>query len=222
MNLQNGRRHMPAISKMTFIWSGLLVGAVFLGLLAYVIMTYDPSTWLNDFLNRSTNPLVFAALMAVLPIFGIPVSIFLVLVGMIFGITTGILVTGGLMLFHLVATWFLVHSLFRPLVLKMLNRTQVTPPRLPQKGKKRLALIFMLIPGLPYAVKNYLLALSGLPFPHYMAISWLTQFSLSIPFIILGKGVIQMDPLILGAGLVIIIFGFAGQHYLRLHYRNLR
>ena len=207
---------------MTFICSTLVVGAVIAVFLVYIFMAYEPTTWLNRYLTKSTDPAVFAALMALLPLAGAPISIFLVLVGIIFGLGGGILLTGVLSFFHVVVTWYLVHSIFRPLVLRLLNRTHVAAPRLPRRGRKRLAFIFMLIPGLPYAVKNYLLALSGLPFLQYTVISWSAQFVLCIPFIMLGKAVIKMDPAILGAAVCIILLGFAGQVYLKRHYSSLR
>ncbi|MGW8161286.1 MAG: TVP38/TMEM64 family protein [Desulfobulbales bacterium] len=212
----NDRHQMLDIRKMTFFLCALIIGAVIMIFLGYIFIAYNPSAWLTE----NTNPVVFTVLMALLPIAGIPISIFLVLVGMIFGIPLGIAVTGILILFHMTVTYYLVHSLFRPLVLRLLNRSHISVPWLPNRGNKRLAFIFMLIPGLPYAIKNYLLVLSGIPFLPYIIISWLAQFVLSLPFIMLGRAVMKMDPVILAVAISTILLGFGGQNYLRRRYRK--
>lgn len=80
--------------------------------------------------------------------------------------------------------------------------------------------IFMLFPGLPYSIKNYLLAMSGLSFLEYVIIGWVAQFSLSIPFILLGRAVIKMAPLFLGIALALVLLGFVGQNFLRRRYKK--
>lgn len=170
---------------------------------------------ISNSLTTETNSLVFVVLMALLPLAGFPITVFLFLVGVIFGVTGGIFLTGAMMIFHLLVTYYLVHSVFRPLIIRILNRFHIPAPQLPLKGRKRLAFIFMIVPGLPYTVKNFLLALADLSLPEYLVINWVAQFSLSIPVIILGKGVIRMDPLVLSAGVLLLLIVLAGQYYLR-------
>lgn len=170
---------------------------------------------LSDTLTDETNSLIFAVLMALLPLAGFPITVFLFLVGIIFGVAGGIFLTGAMMIFHMGLTYYLVHSIFRPQIISILKRFHIPAPQLPLKGRKRLALIFMLVPGLPYTVKNFLLALADLSLTEYLIIAWVAQFSLSIPVIILGKGVLRMDPLILAAAVLLLILVLAGQYYLR-------
>jgi len=219
-NQAKGRQKMPPLIKVTLILTAVLIGTALLAFLIYVAVEYNPSAWVTAYINEGTNGYVFAVLMALLPVAGIPISIFLVLVAMIFGLTGGIALTGALMFFHLAATYYLTHTLFRPLVMRLLSRYHVGVLKLPERGARRLAFIFMLFPGLPYSIKNYLLALSGLSFWEYVIIGWTAQFSLSIPFVLLGRAVIKMDPLILGIALALVILAIIGQNFLRRRYKK--
>jgi len=205
------------IRKITFFWSGFLVAAA---VVLYLFLFHNPTSMLYSYLNNRASGYTFLLLMAILPLAGFPISIFLILVGMIFGLTGGIILTGLLMLFHVFVTYYLVHSLFRPQVIRLLRRFNVKIPKLPHRGGKRLSFIFMIIPGPPYAVKNYLLALAGLNLKPYILISWIAQFGTSIPFIILGKGVAELNPAILVIAVSILLLSFIGQYYLQKRYNS--
>jgi uncharacterized membrane protein YdjX (TVP38/TMEM64 family) len=205
MKKKNKSDDPPVITKMAIVWFFIIVGAVFL---ISIFFSYNPARLITQYLSSDTNSFVFACLMAVLPLAGFPISIFLVLVGMIYGITGGILITGAIMLFHIIMTYYLVHSLFRPLINKMMRKFDVEIPQLPGKNKKGLAFLFMLTPGLPYSMKNYLLALTELPFFQYLLIAWLAQFGFSIPFIVLGKSMVQKNLMVLLLVVLVLLAGY--------------
>lgn len=207
----------PVISRITILSILLIVcGAILL----YIFLYYNPTNLIYSYLESDANAYVFIILMALLPLLGLPISIFLVLVGMMFGIPGGIALTGIIMVFHLLATYYLVHSFVRPLLIRFLHDFHLHIPKLPPNGKKRLGFAFMILPGLPYSMKNYLLALAEMPFKPYMLISWSCHFILNIPFIILGRGVIRMDPKVLLMAAGLIIMGLAVQYYLRRKYKK--
>lgn len=206
------------IRKVTMLWLSLLVG---FAVLLYLYLSYNPAHLLSRYLQSDANAYIFAFLMAILPLAGVPISIFLVLVGMLFGMPAGFALTGVLMLFHLVMTYYLVHSFVRPLLIRVLGEFHLAIPRLPRQRRKRIGFVFMILPGLPYAVKNYLLALAEMPLKPYLIISWAAHFALSIPFIILGKGVIELDPVVLFPAVGLISLGLVLQYYLRRRYTNL-
>lgn len=195
---------------------------VLLGAVVFIIIVdeYNPATFISQFLSSETNSLVFAVLMAFLPLAGFPLVPFLLLVGMIYGTVGGILVTASLMLFHMTASYYLTHSLFRPVVKRILLRFGLPVPQLPRDGGKRFAFIFMIVPGLPYSIKNYFLALTGMPVSTYLGISWIAQFSLAIPFVILGDGVMRMEPIVLAVAAGCLLLALAGQYYLRRQRRK--
>ena len=63
------------------------------------------------------------------------------------------------------------------------------------------------IPVAPYAIKNFLLALAGIPFRIYLSMNWGCQAVLATPSVILGGSIADLNPIMfLGAltGLVAI------------------
>lgn len=200
----------------------VLILAIIIAIGLYLFLSSEnPADLLSSYLKDDINIYLFSLLMILLPLIGAPISIFLVLVGIKFGIVMGILLTGVIMLFHLLATYYMVHSFLRLRVVRVLQKFDMKIPQLPQKGKKRLGFVFMIFPGIPYTMKNYLFALTEMPFIPYMLISWTAQFSLCIPFIVLGKGVIGMDPVILFAAIGILLLSIVGQNFIRKRYKNI-
>lgn len=197
---KNGR----TIARLSLAATTILL----LGLgLFYVACHHDPLTALKNYLSDGVSPALFLVLMAVLPIVGAPISIFLVLVGMKFGVAGGILLSSLTMFFHLVCTYYLVHSFLRSRIIRLIRYLKLPVPSSRNLPTNLHAFIFMIIPGLPYALKNNLLDLSGIPDVPYLVIGWTTQFGFSLPFIILGGAVIRLDRsfIILAAGLFALV-----------------
>lgn len=207
-------RHRTIVARVRGAVLAVLVLTV-LAVAAYAFINHEPLTVLKNYLESRVHPLLFILLMAVLPIFGVPISLFLVLVGMRFGITAGIVLSAVTMLFHLSATYYLVHSFLRVWITGMLQRFSIPVPELQIMSNKRYAFVFMLVPGLPYVVKNNLLALTGLPLVPYLLIGWLSQFLTGVAFVIFGGAVIEMNYSILALALVLILAGFLLQRFIR-------
>jgi uncharacterized membrane protein YdjX (TVP38/TMEM64 family) len=193
----------------------LLVAAVI-----YLIYRYEPAAILAEYLARGIHPGLFLFMMLILPLLGVPITIFLVLVGIKFGIVQGVLLSAVIMLGHMAITYYLVHSFMRKWITALLKHYNVSIPKLKDDKNRGHAFIFMLIPGPPYVVKNNLLALAEVGFVPYMIINWTAQFGLSIPFIILGGGVMEMDPKILMAAVALLLAGYLLVYCLRKKYGN--
>ena len=196
----------------------ILIVALAVGI--YVVYKYDPAETLKTYLESGVHPAVFLSLMLVLPLLGVPISIFLVLIGMKFGIVAGLFLSAVIMFCHMAITYYLVHTFMRQWIVKMLAPYKVSIPRLREDKNRWHAFFFMLIPGLPYIAKNNLLALAEVPFVSYMTINWTAQYGLSIPMIILGGAILEMNLKILSIAVALILAGYLLQHYLRKKYRN--
>ncbi len=187
----------------------------------YLIYRYEPTIILSEYLSSHIHPTLFLFLMLLLPLVGVPITIFLVLVGIKFGIVQGLLLSSLIMAFHMAVTYYLVHSFLRRWVEVLLKPFNLSIPKFDDDKKRWPAVIFMLIPGLPYAAKNNLLAMAELGFIPYMVINWTAQFGLSIPFIVLGGALMEMDLKILITALALLLAGYLLQHFLRKKYGNL-
>jgi len=76
------------------------------------------------------------------------------------------------------------------------------------------------VPGLPYAVKLYSLALTDLPFLRYLWIVWLFHVLNSIPFVGLGAAAATVSPLWLFVFAVLAIATIVGTKWLKERYLN--
>ena len=132
--------------------------------------------------------------MVLLPNFGFPIVAFLVLAGAKFGLAGGLLVATATMPIHLLVSFLLVHSFLRPPLRSLLRKMGYGLSQIPEKRVVPFTVLFVAVPGLPYAVKNYGLALTGIPFRYYFWISLPINVVLSIPVIGLGTSAVQMDP----------------------------
>ncbi len=195
-----------------------LGGLVLFAVLLIMVLVYyqgDAVLKLHDYLQNNVNPVVFLLLMLILPIAGVPLSIFLLLVGIKFGILWGVLLTGVLMFFHMIITYYIVHSFLRSWIIKILKRTKLSSFTTKRTLNTWHLLIFMLIPGLPYAAKSFLLALSDIGFKRYLVINWSTQFPMSIPLVLAGAAVIEMNPLTLSMVFLLLVLVVFLQQYAR-------
>lgn len=140
----------------------------------------------RDVVEGSTHTLHFVALFIVLPLVGFPVSVFLLLLGAKFGLAQAVAIMFGVMAIHVGVSFPAANILLRPLIEKSLARTTYRLPQFRKDGFVWPSLVFMAVPGLSYSMKNYILALSGVPFGFYFIIAWLVQALLGIPLVAAG------------------------------------
>jgi len=184
-------------------------------MLTSILLLFEPGSWQQVVADPHSNRMLFILLMAVLPVFGVSIIIFLVFIGLKFGTPGGILISGLIMFFHMLIAYSISHSFLRPQVDRFIDQHHWARPRLPPGKRQLYAFLFVVIPGLPYAVKNYLLALTGLSFLHYLVICWSAQMMLAVPFIVLGEAVKARH---LGALVVVtlmLVSGFWAVRWLR-------
>jgi uncharacterized membrane protein YdjX (TVP38/TMEM64 family) len=199
----------PKKSSRRWRWMGPITLASILLLVGiwWYMHSDQPLEGLWHLLEQRVNPLLFITLMLILPIFGVPLTPFLLLAGIKFGLVEGTLLSAAAMLGHMVMVYYLVHSFLRRWIIALLHRLHIAVPAQHAPPGWWPAALFMLIPGLPYAVKNTLLALSTMPFGPYLAINWTTQFSLSLPFILFGGAVVEMDYTLLATAFALALCG---------------
>lgn len=140
----------------------------------------------HDLLGRDTHTAAFILLFVTLPVLGFPILPFMILLGLKFGVTVGTGMFFGGMAVHLAIAFPVSNSFLRPFLLRYACRRNIRIPRISGERMVAFSFAFMALPGLSYAMKNYLLPLAGVPFRHYFPITLLTQGILAIPFILAG------------------------------------
>lgn len=182
--------------------------ALFVAVVIYIIWEYDTFGWLGYVVNEKTPPVLFIALMALLPCIGFPIVIFLVLAGVKFGLAGGILVAAMTLPVHLLVSFFLGHSVLRPRLQALLQKQDYSLPEIPQTKVVPFLILFVGIPSLPYAAKNYLLALADIPFRYYFAVSFPVNVLLSVPIIGLGEAAAKTNLWLLLLFVGILLLGY--------------
>ncbi len=182
---------------MRYLAMGLAISGLIVGL--YFMVGWLKPFW-DQYMVQETHHTIIIVLYAILPLFGFPLSIFLLLLGIKFGLGLGFLIMACGMAVHVAVTFLAANSLLRPRIERFFEFRKY---RLPQFSKKNFiwpSIIFIAVPGPPYAIKNWLLSLSGVPFRHYFWIGWAIQVAAGIPIVAIGKvaaGPAWVQPVIL-------------------------
>ncbi len=143
--------------------------------------------------NPEANPFLFLGLMATLPVIGFPISLFLLSAGIKFGVVWGLILSAVTMLVHLLISHLLARRLLSSPLSALFQRFGYQLPKVPRDRVALFTFVFVAVPGLPYALKNYSLVLAGVPFRHYLTIGWSVQWVMGIPFLGLGGAAAASD-----------------------------
>lgn len=208
-----------AIKKYRYTF-GFIVLALFLGAgLWFFRAEWEP---LIRFLeNDQTHPALVISSFLILPLLFFPISVLLLLVGLRFDMFSGILVVFLLMPVHLVFSFFVVRSVLRTQVEKLLKHSRYRRFCVPQSRFVEFSILFMALPGLPYSVKNYLLPISGIRFRDYFLACWLVQGVMGIPFVVLGDAASQWSVYLFAVFFVLFMVLFLINNKVRSRYDHL-
>lgn len=147
------------------IVSCLLVGALLAFAAGYVFFEVN---WraVPDYLGE-IDPFVLIALMAILPMGGFSIGVLYLVAGVRFGPLWGGAVVAGVTAVHLLLSHWIGRGLLRGPIERFLKKRRYQFPAVPKGEEVGFSVLGALIPGLPYFVRNYLLALSGIPLRVY-------------------------------------------------------
>ncbi len=128
------------------------------------------------------NTVAVLALMATLPIGGFSIAIVYLVAGAKFGPVLGGAVVAGVTAVHLAASYWISRSVLRGPIERFLKKRKHELPHVPEGENASVAAMAVLAPGIPYFARNYLLALTDVPFrvyfwvclPLYVARSYVT------------------------------------------------
>jgi uncharacterized membrane protein YdjX (TVP38/TMEM64 family) len=115
-----------------------------------------------EMLQRINRPLALLV-MATLPVVGFPISAVYVASGALFGPWVGGLVVAGVTLVHVLATHVLGRSVLRGPIERLRHRWHHRLPEVPPEEHATLVAMIVIVPVLPYLVRNCLLAFSKVP-----------------------------------------------------------
>lgn len=150
------------------------LGALGLVLLAGAVAFVIRSEFDWRAIPRAMNTLptmIILSLVTVLPLAGFPISMVYLLLGVRFGPVLGLGVVGGITAVHLLGTHWITRSFLRRPLRLFIARRRHRVPEVPSGENGAIALMIMLAPAVPYFVRNYVLALSGIPLGIYFPVA---------------------------------------------------
>lgn len=174
----------------------------------------------RDGLNRETlvaygkglHAVTFFLAFLILPLAGFPLSIFLFLAGVRFGLQGGMLVSGVAVLFHNFAAFRLAHGLFRSRVRNRLRKAGHNIPSIKPQHRVWFTALFAALHGPPYIAKLYLLALTDIPLRIYFWVGAPVYIAFCIIPVGAGSAVMNFDPkwiyILVGASAALLILGY--------------
>jgi len=126
------------------------------------------------------------ALTTVLPLAGFPISLVYLLLGARFGPVTGLGIVSGITAIHLLGTHWIARSFLKGPLQRFMGRHPHRVPTVLPGENGPLALMIMIAPAIPYFVRNYVLALSGIPLRVYFAVALPVHVARSYVVLFLG------------------------------------
>ncbi len=166
--------------KILLSWRALIVAALLLAGIYFLSRTFS-ITAVHAYANRLNGPLAFL-LLIILPLLGFPVSILHVTAGIRFGVARGLILVALSILIQLLASYGLVHwreSYFQ-------RRFRKIRAQIPIGAHGAVTLFTLLIPGVPYFAKNYVLPVIGVPLRTYLALGFPIHLVQSVIAVVLG------------------------------------
>ena len=194
---QERERQVPAPdaarSRQVFRKLRIIFVAIIVALLVY-FYSQGQLTQENLKLAGAALPTwLFLPAYLILPLFGFPISIALLASGLKYGFGVSVVITAVGMAFHTFVAWHIAHGYFRQRLESWLSSTRFDLPTIPDRHQIWFTFLFVTVPGLPYAVKLYSLALTNLPFRRYLPIVWFCHVASSVLFIGIGAAAGEVD-----------------------------
>jgi uncharacterized membrane protein YdjX (TVP38/TMEM64 family) len=158
---------------------------------------------------------VYLPLYVFLPLVGAPISPFLLASGLKYGFWLALAITVVVMAAHTLIAYRLAHGLFRTRLEQWFDNTHYSIPSIPPQHQIWFTTLFVVVPGLPYVLKLYSLALTNLSFRRYTLIVWSMHSLNAIPFIGLGTAAGKLDTRMLILFGVLVVAATGGSWWLK-------
>jgi uncharacterized membrane protein YdjX (TVP38/TMEM64 family) len=198
----------------------MFLAASILALLVYLV---SPDKLTLENLHQFGTALptwLFLPAYFVLPLLGFPISVLLLASGLKYGFTISIMIASVGMAFHLFAAWHIAHGYLRRRLEAWLSHTRFDLPTIPQLHQVWFIALFVTLPGLPYVVKLYSLALTNLPFRRYMIMAWFFHVLHSAIFIGLGAAAGKVDSKLMIGMAILTVLMFAIASWLKRYWKS--
>lgn len=157
------KKHIWIVGTLVALGAIAVAGILLFTDFEFSVLTRRITGWV-----AGLDPLAVLPLMALLPIAGFPISVVYLVAGARFGVLWGGVVVAVITVCHFVGTHVVVRSFLRKPIERFVHRRHKQLPEIPPDEQVAVSVIVALVPGVPYFVRNYLLALSGIRLRVYL------------------------------------------------------
>lgn len=190
-------RERAAGSSSRFVLM-LVCGTAFVAaalLLAFSIHGSDAAlAWIEDAwaLVRKMPAWAYFLSMAAICILPVPISPFYLAAGPLYGTGPSLVWIGFAVALNQIVAYTLAAGLMRPVIGRQLERWGYPIPSVRDSGDQWLfTFLIRAVPGVPYALQNWILGLAGIERVRYLVISWPIQMLYAIAWIVAGESAFE-------------------------------
>jgi len=187
--------------KVLIVLAGLLVIAA----AVFLLIKYDLFHQVTAMINENTPAKLFIPMMVFLPVVGVPLTFFLLLIGIKFGTLNGLLLLEAIIPAHMLIAYLLATGVRHPIESYLVNRKNYQIPEVPEDKEFLFSFFTLTFPVFPYSVKLYLLPLAGVKFRYCFWLNWAIQGTMCIPFVLLGRSAADLNATMFGVTVMVII-----------------
>ena len=119
------------------------IGLVCIAAGLYVQFEYGLIQRIISLINENTPPELFIILFVCLPLAGVPISFFILLLGIKFGLGYGLLLLEVILPVHMLFAYFLAHAVRKPIVNYLVNRKNYQIPEVPEEKALMFSFLFL-------------------------------------------------------------------------------
>lgn len=162
------------IPRSVFLRLGLFFLLLALGGSLLLWAGTDWRLWVERLTNL--HPGLFLVAMSLLPVIGFPISAFYFFAGVVYGWAVGIPLCLAALAVNMSASYYLTRTLLRAPLSELVRRRGFELPSVKSSlNQFRITFLIRTVPGPPFAIQNYLLALAGIRFGIYLPVSLVGQ-----------------------------------------------
>jgi len=143
--------------------------------------------------KAGANPFLFFAMLAILPLLLVPATPFFIVAGAVFPTWMALVGSASGMAINCLLNYALARAGWLQWMQRFVSRPDNVIRRKNTKRSIRIAILIKLAPGPPTAVKNSILALSGISFRWYILLSWGLSMLYAVTLIVLGESIVEQE-----------------------------
>jgi uncharacterized membrane protein YdjX (TVP38/TMEM64 family) len=174
------------------LWLLRALSALLFALALWAFWGHWDQEWFEGW-QAGANPLLFFALLAILPLLFVPLTPFFLVAGATFPTWMALLGSATALAANCLLNYGLARAGWLRWMRRWVSRSETTLLHDNPRRILQVATLIKLAPGLPTVVKNSILAVSGMPFLWYFILSWGLSMIYAVILIVLGDSIVEAD-----------------------------